>query len=145
MTKLWCLRRIDTLTALGIAVEIDDFKQVNDTYGHQQGDLVLMEVARAVRELSRDVDKPARYGGEEMAVVLPQTDIEGTALAEEPPGERPDGGAPPRPVASEAGAAAARTGAGLAGVGVRGARAPRGATGARRRGPSASLRRGGAV
>ncbi|MEX2196115.1 MAG: diguanylate cyclase [Thermoleophilaceae bacterium] len=71
-------------TPIGLVMlDIDDFKLVNDTYGHQQGDLVLMEVARAVRELSRDVDEPARYGGEEIAVVLPQTDIEGTALAAE--------------------------------------------------------------
>jgi diguanylate cyclase (GGDEF)-like protein len=75
-------KRFDTPIGL-VMLDIDDFKQVNDTYGHQQGDLVLMEVARAVRELSRDVDEPARYGGEEIAVVLPQTDIEGTALAAE--------------------------------------------------------------
>jgi diguanylate cyclase (GGDEF)-like protein len=50
---------------------------VNDTHGHQQGDLVLKDVARVLTELSRDIDTPARYGGEEMAVVLPQTDAEG--------------------------------------------------------------------
>ena len=44
---------------------------VNDTYGHQQGDLVLREVARVLRESSREIDEPARYGGEEMAVALP--------------------------------------------------------------------------
>lgn len=75
-------KRFDTPIGL-VMLDIDDFKHVNDTYGHQQGDLVLMEVARAVRELSRDVDEPARYGGEEIAMVLPQTDIEGTALAAE--------------------------------------------------------------
>ena len=55
-------------------LDIDDFKQVNDTYGHQQGDEVLVAVAGVLRELSRDIDEPARYGGEELAVVLPQTD-----------------------------------------------------------------------
>ena len=66
-----------------VMLDIDDFKQVNDTYGHQQGDVVLASVARALRDLSRDIDEPARYGGEEMAVVLPETDVEGAAqLAE---------------------------------------------------------------
>ena len=60
-----------------VMLDIDRFKSVNDTYGHQQGDRVLVEVARVLRRLSRDVDLPARYGGEEMAVVLPQTDLAG--------------------------------------------------------------------
>ncbi|MEA2492226.1 MAG: hypothetical protein QOJ29_137 [Thermoleophilaceae bacterium] len=60
-----------------VMLDIDKFKSVNDTYGHQQGDRVLVEVARVMRRLSRDVDLPARYGGEEMAVVLPQTDLAG--------------------------------------------------------------------
>ena len=58
-------------------LDIDNFKQVNDTYGHLQGDLVLREVARVLRQSSREIDEPARYGGEEMAVALPQTDLEG--------------------------------------------------------------------
>jgi diguanylate cyclase (GGDEF)-like protein len=66
-----------------IMLDIDDFKSINDTYGHQQGDLVLKHVARIVRENSRDADSPARYGGEEMALVLPHTDLEGShAIAE---------------------------------------------------------------
>jgi diguanylate cyclase (GGDEF)-like protein len=60
-----------------VLVDIDDFKQVNDSHGHQQGDEVLIEVARIVQELTRDVDQAARYGGEELAVVLAQTDIVG--------------------------------------------------------------------
>jgi diguanylate cyclase (GGDEF)-like protein len=60
-----------------IMLDIDDFKRVNDTYGHLQGDVVLREVAHALRECSREIDEPARYGGEEMAVALPQTGLQG--------------------------------------------------------------------
>ncbi len=60
-----------------IMLDIDNFKAVNDTYGHLQGDMVLGEVARVLRQSSREIDEPARYGGEEMAVALPQTDLEG--------------------------------------------------------------------
>jgi diguanylate cyclase (GGDEF)-like protein len=75
-------RRFGTNVGL-VMLDIDDFKAVNDTYGHQQGDLVLIEVARVLRNLSRDIDEPARYGGEEMAVVLPQTDVAGAELLAE--------------------------------------------------------------
>jgi len=66
-----------------IMLDIDNFKSVNDTYGHPQGDVVLKHVARVVRESSRDADTPARYGGEGMALILPNTDLEGAhAIAE---------------------------------------------------------------
>jgi diguanylate cyclase (GGDEF)-like protein len=71
-------------SSVGLAMlDIDNFKRVNDTYGHQQGDLVLLEVARCLRALSRDIDEPARYGGEELAVILPQTDLGGAELLAE--------------------------------------------------------------
>lgn len=66
-----------------IMLDIDDFKSINDTYGHQQGDVVLRQVARVLWDTSREVDVPARYGGEEMALILPHTDLEGSfAIAE---------------------------------------------------------------
>ncbi|MGI8922177.1 MAG: diguanylate cyclase [Solirubrobacteraceae bacterium] len=60
-----------------VLLDIDDFKQINDTYGHQQGDVVLRELGRLLRASAREIDEPARYGGEELVVALPQTDLEG--------------------------------------------------------------------
>ncbi len=67
-----------------VMLDIDDFKAINDTHGHQRGDAVLQAVGAAVRGVCRSTDEPARYGGEELAVVLPATDLEGAyVLAEE--------------------------------------------------------------
>ena len=60
-----------------LIVDIDDFKQVNDSYGHLQGDEVLRAVGRILTGESRGIDEPARYGGEEFVVALPETDTEG--------------------------------------------------------------------
>ena len=60
-----------------VLADLDDFKQVNDRYGHQTGDDVLRSFADVLRETVRDIDVAARYGGEEFAVLLPQTDLEG--------------------------------------------------------------------
>jgi diguanylate cyclase (GGDEF)-like protein len=56
---------------------------VNDSYGHQQGDEVLALVAGVLRDAIRELDTAARYGGEELAVILPQTDASGTELLAE--------------------------------------------------------------
>jgi diguanylate cyclase (GGDEF)-like protein len=60
-----------------IVLDIDDFKQVNDTWGHETGDLVLRGLAEALAAATRSVDLAARLGGEEFAVLLPNTDAEG--------------------------------------------------------------------
>ena len=57
--------------ALLLMIDIDHFKKVNDTYGHQTGDQVLQAVAEALGKCVRPMDTVARYGGEEFAVVLP--------------------------------------------------------------------------
>ena len=58
-------------------IDLDDFKAVNDMHGHLQGDLVLQEVGAIMRTIARVSDEPARYGGEELAVILPGTDLDG--------------------------------------------------------------------
>ena len=66
-----------------LILDIDDFKQVNDTHGHLRGDDVLRMVGRVLSQESRGIDEPARYGGEEFAVALPETGLAGAVeLAE---------------------------------------------------------------
>ncbi len=60
-------------------LDLDRFKQVNDTFGHQVGDEVLRRLAHILRESLRSSDVAARYGGEEIAVILPETDADGAA------------------------------------------------------------------
>lgn len=60
-----------------VIVDIDFFKKVNDTYGHDAGDVVLMRVSDVLRQGVRTVDIVARLGGEELALILPQTALEG--------------------------------------------------------------------
>lgn len=57
-------------------LDIDHFKRFNDTYGHQQGDVVLQELARTLRGQVRSLDVVARYGGEEFAVIMPDAQPE---------------------------------------------------------------------
>jgi two-component system, cell cycle response regulator len=66
-----------------ILLDLDHFKQVNDTHGHVAGDAALRWVASIVQQCVRDTDRAARYGGDELAVLLPETDHVGaTVLAE---------------------------------------------------------------
>ena len=96
LTGLWNYRyftmtvgkEIERATRFGrplalLLLDLDHFKLVNDVYGHQRGDAVLVELAARVRGQVREVDTVARYGGEEFVVVLPETDAHGAALAAE--------------------------------------------------------------
>jgi two-component system, cell cycle response regulator len=66
-----------------VVADLDDFKDVNDSYGHQAGDVVLREFARLLEENVRDVDLAGRWGGEEFLLVLPGTDLAGAARVAE--------------------------------------------------------------
>ena len=61
--------------------DLDHFKRVNDTFGHQQGDIVLRAVAGAIKKSIRGkIDVPCRYGGEEFGIILPDTPLEGAKI-----------------------------------------------------------------
>jgi two-component system cell cycle response regulator len=75
-------RRFGRVLAL-LMLDIDHFKLVNDRFGHQRGDEVLVEFASRVTGSVRDIDTFARYGGEEFVLILPETNLEGgLAVAE---------------------------------------------------------------
>lgn len=74
--------RSERPTALAL-IDIDHFKVVNDTYGHQHGDTVLQAVAHVIAQACRGTDEPARYGGDELAVILAETDLGGAGTVGE--------------------------------------------------------------
>jgi len=62
---------------VALMIDLDHFKRVNDTYGHAVGDGVLVAIVAAFRNLLRDIDVYGRLGGEEFAILLPETDLAG--------------------------------------------------------------------
>lgn len=87
-TRRWLELQLDILTrhegqGTVVVLDLDRFKSVNDTFGHQTGDVVLKEVGRLFRSIVRDNTPVARFGGEEFVILLPGLDGEaGMALAE---------------------------------------------------------------
>jgi diguanylate cyclase (GGDEF)-like protein len=66
-----------------IILDVDDFKKINDRYGHLQGDIVLERVADRVRDATRSIDVAARYGGDELALILLETSRDGAKIVAE--------------------------------------------------------------
>jgi diguanylate cyclase (GGDEF)-like protein len=59
-----------------LILDLDNFKNINDTYGHHGGDAALVKISETLREKTRQSDFPSRYGGEEFVLILPETDQE---------------------------------------------------------------------
>lgn len=79
----WARAQRHGLPLAVLLIDVDDFKRINDAYGHHAGDLMLQALARACDASLRSTDVLARYGGEELAVLLPQTGLSGAlAMAE---------------------------------------------------------------
>src|SRR5690606_3839246 len=75
---------VDETKGVFLMIDVDNFKKINDTYGHAVGDSVLRNISRTILSQVGDSGFAARWGGEEMAIYLPSTDIHGgQALCEQ--------------------------------------------------------------
>jgi len=81
-SKIKSSKRYGTNFSL-ILLDIDHFKKVNDTYGHNAGDTVLIKIAQTIKDNLRDDDLVARWGGEEFVILLPHTELNGALLLAE--------------------------------------------------------------
>jgi diguanylate cyclase (GGDEF)-like protein len=81
-SELWRCRRYGGQLSL-IMIDIDNLKGINDVYGHRAGDKVIRAVSRKIQECIRQIDTAARYGGDEFAVILPNTSLTDAVVAAE--------------------------------------------------------------
>ncbi len=80
--ELWRSRRYGGQISL-VMVDIDNLKKINDTYGHRAGDKVIKQISKKMKEHIRQIDTPARYGGDEFAVILPNTSLADAVIVAE--------------------------------------------------------------
>ena len=83
LEQLYLKSKRNNLVFALFMIDLDRFKEINDTLGHQFGDELLKMVSTRMQESTRDEDSVARLGGDEFAVLLPQTDLEGSRLCAE--------------------------------------------------------------
>ncbi len=72
---LYNFKRYSTVFSI-IMLDLDDFKKINDMYGHAAGDVVLKDFASMIKRITRRTDSCIRYGGDEFIIILPETDID---------------------------------------------------------------------